>query len=71
MERKSLKDKKSVESKTTPKVEEAELILNVNQACLAFQLTGTTRTHVLKKYAGVDHTESEWSRIFYNERITS
>jgi hypothetical protein len=66
MERKSTK-----KDKVEIKKEETELILNVNQACLLFQLTGTTRTHVLKKFNEVDHTESEWNRIFYNERITS
>jgi len=48
-----------------------EILLNVNQACNEFQLVGTTRIHVLKKFKNIEHTLREWNTIFFKERVIS
>jgi hypothetical protein len=48
----------------------ADIVLDVNQACNEFQLLGTTRIHVLKKFKGQTHSINYWTEIFQEQRIT-
>jgi hypothetical protein len=63
MERKSTKKEKA----TLPEIPETSL--NADQACNEFQLVGTTRAHVLKKFKDDVHSIEEWSRMFSEQRI--
>ena len=47
-----------------------ETKLDAEQACNEFQLIGTTRLHVLKKFKGVVNSANDWTRIFGEQRIT-
>ena len=51
------------------KVTVVTTLLNEHQACNDFRFTGTTRTHVLKKYKGQEHTRMAWERFFSSERL--
>jgi hypothetical protein len=55
--------------KTEKKKVLTEVLLNVNQTCNEFQLVGTTRIHVLKKFKSEEHTQKEWDIIFHRERV--
>jgi hypothetical protein len=46
-----------------------ETMMNAEQACNEFQLSGTTRWHVLKKFKGVENSVNDWTRIFREQRI--
>jgi hypothetical protein len=54
--------KKSVD--TTPLT-----MMNAEQACNEFQLLGTTRLHVLKKFANQSNSVNEWTRIFRAQKV--
>ena len=62
---------KKIVDKIKSKMEEfpPEVLINEDQACNEFQLTGTTRTHVLKKFKGMIHSTNEWTQIFKDQRI--
>ena len=64
MERKPIKKDKV----TLPEI--PETFLNVDQVCNEFQLVGTTRTHVLKKFKDDVHSIEEWTRMFAEQRIS-
>lgn len=54
-------------------IERAEVIptttMTVEQACIEFQLVGTTRTHVLKKFADKTYSVNDWTRIFREQHV--
>jgi hypothetical protein len=47
-----------------------DTIMNADQACNEFRLSGTTRMHVLKKFRAISHSVNDWTRIFHDQRIT-
>ena len=62
-----------MERKTKRTIERTDVVptttMTVDQACIEFQLQGTTRTHVLKKFAGKSYTVNDWTRIFREQRV--
>lgn len=62
-----------MERKTKKIIERTDVVpsttLTAEQACIEFQLTGTTRTHVLKKFAGKTYVVNDWTRIFREQRV--
>ena len=46
-----------------------ETKLDVEQACNEFQLVGTTRWHVLKKFKGQVNSANDWTEIFREQGI--
>jgi hypothetical protein len=44
-------------------------VINAEQACNEFQLTGTTRTHVLKKFRNKTYSVNDWTRIFREQKV--
>lgn len=57
------------ELSTDDKIIESQL--DVDQACNEFQLVGTTRIHVLKKFKTEKYTKSGWDIIFHREHVTA
>ena len=66
MERKS-----TIKKASEPKEEVQVIVFNVHQACNLFQLTGTTRTHILKKFQSTEGSRADWESILYAERVVS
>ena len=47
-----------------------EILLNVDQACNVFCLTGTTRQHILKRFKAVTQSKADWLQLFKQQRIS-
>jgi len=46
-----------------------ETMMDAEQACNEFQLIGTTRWHVLKKFKDKEYSVNDWTQIFREQRI--
>ena len=64
-----------MERRTKKIIERTDVVptttMNVEQACNEFQLTGTTRTHVLKKFRDKTYPVNDWTHIFREQRVIS
>jgi hypothetical protein len=62
-----------MERRTKKIIERADVVptttMTADQACNEFQLVGTTRTHVLKKFADKTYSVNDWTRIFREQRV--
>jgi hypothetical protein len=44
-------------------------MMTVDQAANEFQLRGTTRMHILKKFKAAVWSVNDWNRIFHKEKV--